>query len=242
MSDDYLSPNIVAFDIPDDLPFISMPRYDPRVRQRRIIRGRGWCERCKQDFSRRRYPKCPTCMRRFLANLRTWTDTPGSVKQWRAYEDLSGHERRRLPPPLPHEHAAVRRLMPWIQQKIDRVLQLLTGGKGDEAEHLHQHVFMLMEQLRRRVEDDPPRSPAGRPEGSGGRFTDVEDFRQTVITDLRHLRENRIPDTQLSLARLWYHKDKDETAVVDSLVAEIKRYCKHYNLPWKELKAEARRS
>jgi hypothetical protein len=36
----------------------------------------------------------------------------------------------------------------------------------------------------------------GRPLGSGGRFDSAKDFRQTVITDLRNLRQNGRQDTQ----------------------------------------------
>jgi hypothetical protein len=81
----------------------------------------------------------------------------------------------------------------------------------------------------------------GRPLGSGGRFDSAKDFRQTVITDLRHLRQNGRPDTQLELARLWYQNSDDPTAEVDSLVTEIKRYGRKYKIRWEELKEEARR-
>ena len=80
----------------------------------------------------------------------------------------------------------------------------------------------------------------GRPIGSGGRFENAEDFRQTVITDLRNLRRHGHKDTQLELARLWYGREDNPTAEVDSLVTEIKRYCRYYKLRWKVLKEEAR--
>jgi hypothetical protein len=81
----------------------------------------------------------------------------------------------------------------------------------------------------------------GRPLGSGGRFNSAKDFRQTVITDLRNLRQNGRQDTQLELARLWYQNSDDPTAEVDSLVTEIKRYCRKYKIRWEELKEEVRR-
>ena len=86
------------------------------------------------------------------------------------------------------------------------------------------------------------RENRGRPKGKGGRFKDAEDFCQTVITDLRNLRRHGHDDTQLGLARLWYQRDNDPAAEVDSLVAEIKRYCKKYKRPWEDLVDEARRN
>jgi hypothetical protein len=80
----------------------------------------------------------------------------------------------------------------------------------------------------------------GRPEGHGTRFRDAEDFRQIVITDLCNLRRYEHDDTQLELARLWYQRDNDPTAEVDSLVTEIKRCCKKYKIPWDDLVEEAR--
>jgi len=80
----------------------------------------------------------------------------------------------------------------------------------------------------------------GRPEGSGIRFRDANDFRQTVITDLCNLRRHRHNDTQLEVARLWYQRDSDPTAEVDSLVTEIKRYCKRCKIPWDDLVEESR--
>jgi hypothetical protein len=68
-------------------------------------------------------------------------------------------------------------------------------------------------------------SSRGRREGSG-RFGDAEDFRTTVVNDLRALRRQGIKNTQLELARFWYQNDHDPTAEVGSLVTEIKRYCR----------------
>jgi hypothetical protein len=82
----------------------------------------------------------------------------------------------------------------------------------------------------------------GRPKGSGARFRDAEDFRQTVVCDLRHLREHGLKDTQQALAELWYERDEDPGAASDSLIAEIKRYCRHYGFSWKNLQAEARQN
>jgi hypothetical protein len=79
----------------------------------------------------------------------------------------------------------------------------------------------------------------GRPRGSGARFRDAEDFRQTVVCDLRHLLEHGLKDTQQELAELWYERDEDPGADVDSLIAEIKRYCRHYGFTWKNLQTEA---
>jgi hypothetical protein len=81
---------------------------------------------------------------------------------------------------------------------------------------------------------------SGRPRGSGERFEDAEDFRQTVITDLCNLRRHGHKNTQLELARLWYGREDKPTAEVDSLVTEIKRYCRDYKLPWKVMKEESR--
>jgi hypothetical protein len=80
----------------------------------------------------------------------------------------------------------------------------------------------------------------GRPEGRGTRFRDAKDFRKTVVTDLCILLRHGHDDTQLQLARLWYQRDNDPTAEVDSLVVEIKRYCKKYKIPWDDLVEEAR--
>jgi hypothetical protein len=82
-------------------------------------------------------------------------------------------------------------------------------------------------------------SPQGRPEWSGGRFEDAEDFRATTVNDLRALRRQGIKTTQLELARFWYQNDANPTAEVDSLVTEIKRYCQR-SYSWKILVAEAR--
>jgi hypothetical protein len=82
----------------------------------------------------------------------------------------------------------------------------------------------------------------GRPEGSG-RFANAEDFRRTVITDLRTLRANQVNQTQKELARLWYGSDPgmEPKAELDSLVAEIKRYCRKW-CRWKTLLEESRKS
>jgi hypothetical protein len=85
------------------------------------------------------------------------------------------------------------------------------------------------------------RPTRGRPKGKGTRFKDAEDFHQTVITDLRNLRQHGHDDSQLELARLWYQRDSDPAAEVDSLVTEIKRYCKQYKRRWKDLVEESRR-
>lgn len=77
--------------------------------------------------------------------------------------------------------------------------------------------------------------PRGRPESSG-RFANAEDFRMAVIKDLRTLRAQGLRQTQKELARLWYQSDPDlePKAELDSLVAEIKRYCLKW-YPWKIL-------
>jgi hypothetical protein len=53
--------------------------------------------------------------------------------------------------------------------------------------------------------------------------------------------DNGLKDTQQELAWLWYERDSDLGVDVDSLVAEIKRYCGHYGFVWAHLKAEVRR-
>jgi hypothetical protein len=84
------------------------------------------------------------------------------------------------------------------------------------------------------------RRSRGRRKGSG-RFKDAEDFRQTIVCDLRHLLDNGLKATQEELAGLWYDRDNNPTAEADSLVAEIKRYCKTYKYRWEDLAEEAGR-
>ena len=102
---------------------------------------------------------------------------------------------------------------------------------------------IIYNQLRRLEHWQPRKSSRGRPKGSGARFRDAEDFHQTVVCDLRHLLANGFKDTQQELACLWYERDNDPAADVDSLVSQIKRYCSRdgYGIPWKVLQAEARR-
>jgi hypothetical protein len=100
----------------------------------------------------------------------------------------------------------------------------------DEVALYRPHVWRVEFGLRR-----------GRPLNSGGRFKNAEDFRRTVVTDLRNLLRNGRNDTQEELARLWYQNSDLPTAELDSLVAEIKRYCHTYKMRWKSLQAEARR-
>lgn len=82
--------------------------------------------------------------------------------------------------------------------------------------------------------------PRGRPKGSG-RFANAEDFRRTVISDLRTLRKQGLNGTQKELAQFWYGSDPgaEPKAELDSLVAEIKRYCRKWG-PWKKLVEESR--
>jgi hypothetical protein len=76
--------------------------------------------------------------------------------------------------------------------------------------------------------------PRGRPLNSG-RFANADDFRMTVIQDLRILRAQGLPQTQQELASFWCQQDHNSTAVVDSLVSEIKRYCQKWG-SWKQLR------
>jgi hypothetical protein len=148
---------------------------------------------------------------------------------WRVYK----------PPPPPHP-----RPLPWgykrpygeLRWHPDHGVWLTIELRRDDGPDVAQRVWRWIHVTQAYAR--------GRPRGSGTRFENAEDFRQTVVTDLRHLRENMRPNTQLELARFWYQHDDDPTAEVDSLVTEIKRYCspKGYGIPWGTLKAEARKN
>jgi hypothetical protein len=125
-----------------------------------------------------------------------------------------------------------------VPEQAAELLAERAALKAAESKYLDLAVQYSTELIA--LLENPPRG-RGRPKGIGSRFANAEDFRQAVITDLIHLRENECDDTQMELARLWYSNDGDPTAVLDSLVAEIKRYCRHYHLPWIRLKTEARR-
>jgi len=110
---------------------------------------------------------------------------------------------------------------------------VLRYGESELSEH---YKDILRQQLAYWEHWSPPTPGKGRPEGSG-RFKDAEDFRLTVISGLRAIRQQGIKATQLELARFWYQHDNDPTAEVDSLVAEIKRYCREFGVPWQSLRA-----
>ena len=123
-----------------------------------------------------------------------------------------------------------------MRDQIIAALRAVAAGEMDKALLSFWRLLETHRALECQLQGNPPRkSLAGRRNGSGAKFRDAQDFWDTIVTDLRILISKKQNPTQKELAAFWYQSEEDPTANFDSLVSEIKRWCKKYSAPWASL-------